>query len=59
MKVTATLKSNSRIAHTQLEESRVCTGASFISANREEKYCIKIPVAFRLYLVKIIQILTN
>jgi hypothetical protein len=28
--------------------------ASFSSANREEKHCIRIPVAFRLYLVKII-----
>jgi hypothetical protein len=34
-------------------------GPSFSSANREEKHCIRIPVAFRLYLVKIIQILTN
>jgi hypothetical protein len=33
--------------------------ASFSSTNREEKHCIRIPVAFRLYLVKIIQILTN
>jgi hypothetical protein len=33
--------------------------ASFISVNWGEKHCIRIPVAFRLYLVKIIQILTN
>jgi hypothetical protein len=35
------------------------TMASFSSRNWEEKHCIRIPVAFRLYLVKIIQILTN
>jgi hypothetical protein len=29
------------------------------SVNWGEKYCIRISVAFRLYLVKIIQILTN
>jgi hypothetical protein len=33
--------------------------ASFSSQNRGEKHCIRIPVVFRLYLVKIIQILTN
>jgi hypothetical protein len=33
--------------------------ASFSSVNWGEKRCIRIPVAFRLYLVKIIQILTN
>jgi hypothetical protein len=33
--------------------------ASFSSENWGEKHCIRIPVAFRLYLVKIIQILTN
>jgi hypothetical protein len=33
--------------------------ASFSSQNRGEKHCIRIPVAFCLYLVKIIQILTN
>jgi hypothetical protein len=33
--------------------------ASFSSLNWEEKHCIRISVAFRLYLVKIIQILTN
>jgi hypothetical protein len=33
--------------------------ASFSSQNRGEKHCIRIPVAFRLYLVKVIQILTN
>jgi hypothetical protein len=33
--------------------------ASFSSLNWEEKHCIIISVAFRLYLVKIIQILTN
>jgi hypothetical protein len=33
--------------------------ASFSSVNWEEKHRIRIPVAFRLYLVKIIQILTN
>jgi hypothetical protein len=33
--------------------------ASFSSENWGEKRCIRIPVAFRLYLVKIIQILTN
>jgi hypothetical protein len=31
----------------------------FSSVNWGEKHCIRIPVAFRLYLVKIIQILTN
>jgi hypothetical protein len=31
----------------------------FSSQNRGEKHCIRIPVGFRLYLVKIIQILTN
>jgi hypothetical protein len=35
------------------------TRASFSSVNWGEKHCIRIPVAFRLYLVKIIQILTN
>jgi hypothetical protein len=35
------------------------TLASFSSVNWGEKHCIRIPVAFRLYLVKIIQILTN
>jgi hypothetical protein len=30
------------------------TEASFSSVNRGEKYCIRISVAFRLYLVKII-----
>jgi hypothetical protein len=35
------------------------TKASFSSVNWGEKYCIRIPVAFRLYLVKIIQNLTN
>jgi hypothetical protein len=35
------------------------TWASFSSVNWGEKHCIRIPVAFRLYLVKIIQILTN
>jgi hypothetical protein len=33
--------------------------ASFSSVNWGEKHYIRIPVAFRLYLVKIIQILTN
>jgi hypothetical protein len=33
--------------------------ASFSSENWGEKYCIRISVAFCLYLVKIIQILTN
>jgi hypothetical protein len=33
--------------------------ASFSSENWGEKHRIRIPVAFRLYLVKIIQILTN
>jgi hypothetical protein len=33
--------------------------ASFSSVNWGEKHCIRIPVAFCLYLVKIIQILTN
>jgi hypothetical protein len=33
--------------------------ASFSSQNWKEKHCIRIPVAFRLYLVKIIQMLTN
>jgi hypothetical protein len=33
--------------------------ASFSSVNWGEKHCIRIPVAFRLYLVKIIQILTQ
>jgi hypothetical protein len=35
------------------------TRASFSSVNWREKHCIRISVAFRLYLVKIIQILTN
>jgi ribonuclease HI len=35
------------------------TEPSFSSQNRGEKHCIRIPVAFRLYLVKIIQILAN
>jgi hypothetical protein len=35
------------------------TQASFSSHNRGEKHCIRIPVAFHLYLVKIIQILIN
>jgi hypothetical protein len=33
--------------------------ASFRWENWGEKHCIRIPIAFRLYLVKIIQILTN
>jgi hypothetical protein len=33
--------------------------ASFSSQNRGEKHCIRISVAFCLYLIKIIQILTN
>jgi hypothetical protein len=33
--------------------------ASFSSVNREKKHCIRISVAFRLCLVKIIQFLTN
>jgi hypothetical protein len=33
--------------------------ASFSSQNKGEKHYIRISVAFRLYLVKIIQILTN
>jgi hypothetical protein len=32
---------------------------SFSSVNLGEKHCIRISVTFRLYLVKIIQILTN
>jgi hypothetical protein len=32
---------------------------SFSSENWGEKHCIRISVPFRLYLVKIIQILTN
>jgi hypothetical protein len=33
--------------------------ASFSSVKWVEKHCIRIPIAFHLYLVKIIQILTN
>jgi hypothetical protein len=33
--------------------------ALFSSQNRGEKHCIRILITFRLYLVKIIQILTN
>jgi hypothetical protein len=33
--------------------------ASFSSVNGGEKHCIRIPIVFRLYLEKIIQILTN
>jgi hypothetical protein len=40
-------------------ESSCYAVASFSSVNWGEKHCIRIPVAFRLYLVKIIQILTN
>jgi hypothetical protein len=39
--------------------SMATSKASFISRNWEEKHFIRISVAFRLYLVKIIQILTN
>jgi hypothetical protein len=42
-----------------LEIHLVYAKASFSSVNWGEKYCIRISVAFRLYLVKIIQILTN
>jgi hypothetical protein len=35
------------------------TWAFFRLVNWGEKHCIRIPVAFRLYLVKITQILTN
>jgi len=47
------------IASAQLTHLPKFSKASFSSVNWGEKDCIRIPVAFRLYLVKIIQILTN
>jgi hypothetical protein len=47
-----TCRDGSRVPYEQNE-------ASFSSENWGEKYCIRISVAFCLYLVKIIQILTN
>jgi hypothetical protein len=50
-----TLKSR----HESRRERGGIVKASFSSLNWGEKHCIRIPVAFCFYLVKIIQILTN
>jgi hypothetical protein len=47
------------VAGAEMMREKSTAWASFSSVNWGEKYCIRIPVAFRLYLVKIIQILTN
>jgi hypothetical protein len=51
--------SNTWASAESFQVTQIPTRASFSSANREEKHCIRISVAFRLYLVKIIQILIN
>jgi hypothetical protein len=53
-----TLSSSSR-AFDFRRRRRALLWASFSSVNPVEKHCIRIPVVFHLYLVKIIQILTN
>jgi hypothetical protein len=50
---------NRQLIRTQCNALTAFLQALFRWENGGEKHCIRIPVAFRLYLVKIIQILTN